>query len=163
MNTAAHAVNDDPYRTDPYEPVLDGRSGGPLDMGSIDHAGADPLDPEDVSDSDGESLGEPETKAAAVTPSREDRKLVQMIVDAAEEYKGLENEQGQIAAAKRSILEKLEGKGIKRSSFKAALSYDKADEDQRAGYDLSYGICRAAFGHSINPEHFALSTQPAAK
>lgn len=126
--------------TDPGEEALDGTSGGALDGGDSD----DIESPDNTEDANTEA-------AANLT---DDPDLRQQIVDTIEEFKGLSNEAAQINARKRELIESLEAKGVNRHAFRYVLAFEKMDESQRQGLDLSYMIGRRAIGQPVQGDLF---------
>ena len=68
------------------------------------------------------------------------------IAAARDEIVGLEKERQSINAKIKAARERLEAKGITKKGFAAALSYFKADPEQREGFDQAYLISREAMG-----------------
>lgn len=113
--------------TDPNEQALDGTVGGKLDQ----------MNPESTEKDDGGGV--------SVTPKPNDV-INQAVVAAIEKIEVLKAERKEINAVITSIIEGLEAKGINRHSFRYAMKVLEMSEDQRAGLDLSYLLCRQATG-----------------
>ena len=119
--------------TDPKEQALDGTVGGALDQ----------MNPESTENTDGGGV--------TVTPKPNDV-INKAIEKAVEDIDKLKAERKAINSKISAIIEDLESKGINRHSFRYAMRVLEMSEDQRAGLDLSYLLCRQATGMPLQSD-----------
>ena len=119
--------------TDPKEQALDGTVGGALDQ----------MNPESTENTDGGGV--------KVTPQPNDV-INAAVRKAVEDIDTLKAERKAINSKISAIIEDLESKGINRHSFRYAMRVLEMSEDQRAGLDLSYLLCRQATGLPVQQD-----------
>lgn len=57
-------------------------------------------------------------------------------------------------------LETCANAGIGKKAFRMALQYAEMNDDDKAGFDVAYAICREAFGHPMEDQLFDTHGKP---
>jgi uncharacterized protein (UPF0335 family) len=91
---------------------------------------------------------------ASATTAGDTSKIDKEIVAAQAKIEKIEDERAAMNADKKSIIERLEVRGINKHALKLAFRYAKMDSKQREGFDVAYKVVRRAIGLPLQGDLF---------